>query len=329
MRQFLVRLRHTVAILTAIAVFASSTEAFAGSGPGQPGEDSSYSEENIAGFPDFFRQLQTTASYDEARNNGVLIRVWRAASSDQSVWMAYGIGDGPFQIGGPTETEFAPVVVPYGLESFMIFHVGIDHRIYFNILNPADNSNTGWQAIPNQSTNSPVSAVQFSQNSVQLVYKGDNSDENVYGTWFDGNSWHFEGSIAGGQVFSAPSVTFNKETDQLIVVGRGLDQAVWYSTQTIGQLNWNPWRSLGQQTINSPQIIAAPDGNLVISYISPAQVPMYSTFDPNFNQMTNWTADTSGFLSFNPVRLVLVGAQVWALLTSLGGVGWNKHLTTP
>lgn len=335
MRQFLTRSRHAVAVLTAIAVFTTSTNAFACK-PGQPGESCSYNKENIAndipdGLDDHdpFRELDTFSSFVEARNNGSLLRVWRAASSDNSVWMAYGFGDGPFQIGGPTETEFAPTVVPFGSDSFMVLYVGTDNLIRWNIVTPGQTSGN-WQTIPGQSASDAVSAVQFSGGNIQVVYKGTGTNDlTVYGTWYDGRSWHFEGQIAGGLTFSSPSVTFNPQTNQLVVAVRGTDQAIWTTSQFVGQANWNSWTSMGQTVTQPPRIIAAPNGNYVMSYVGPDQVPMFRTFNRTLGPITDWTPDRSGFLTFNPVTLVLVGAQVWALLTGLGGVGFNKQVTTP
>jgi hypothetical protein len=85
----------------------------------------------------------------------------------------------------------------------------------------------------------------------------------LVGSWCDKSYVEIPG---GGLVLSEPTVTqvFNQVNNQdnstqrwkMIVVARGLDNAVWYTTMDSASLVWrNEWKSLGGQTKWPPKII--------------------------------------------------------------------------
>ena len=62
----------------------------------------------------------------------------------------------PFTV-GTTQTNNSPTVVAWGSNSFMVFHVGVDNKIYYTVVNPSNQNWWGtWYPVPNQSTNMPV-----------------------------------------------------------------------------------------------------------------------------------------------------------------------------
>ena len=354
MRHFLKQSRYAVAALTALAVFTCSTEALAQTG--QPGESKTYNHEEIqATVPDGtsindhlppVQNLETNDSYVEARNGSgneeTLIRVWRSrtanSNGDFPVWYSVNpSSDGPRSDIGTTATSFAPAVVPFQSNRYMIFHVGTDNHIYYVIYDPLSHVNgETWTAIPGATTDNPVSAVQFnSSGAICLVYRG-LTNQNVYGTFFNPNtlSWGNSQGINGGEALSGPSITYNPVSEQLAIAVRGTDQSIWTTRQTVGSSNWSSWLSLGQTTTTSPQIVSSQDGFYTISYVSPGQAPFYRRFNlfmlptnPDPLEPNNgWTQDLSGFLTFCAVMLVANGNNIYSLLTGLDRNGYWKPL---
>jgi hypothetical protein len=92
----------TVVFLTALAVGATATQAFAQIMVGV-GQGGNWTAENVAG------SLKLQDTYSEARNAGHLLSVWRRATNNQ-VWMSLDNGK-PFTIGG-TVTFASPTVAP-------------------------------------------------------------------------------------------------------------------------------------------------------------------------------------------------------------------------
>jgi hypothetical protein len=338
---FLSRWRYAVAVLTIVAVFATSTQTFAQSS--QSGESGEYVPENIGplvhGDPNDspFRSLQTQTDYSEARNGaGTLLRVWRANEDPgvaAPVWMAWGNGDGPFQLGN-TATYVNPVVVPLGPSFWMVFHTGTDGSIYYTVITSPNAGLNGaiwgnsWQRIPfNQTTNMAVSAVQYrTSGAVFVAYRGSGGDPQVYGTWFDGGGWEGVEEIGDGEAVSSPSVTYNPVSDELWVTASGLDNAVWFTHQQIGDNGWPNWSSFDRLTQAPPQIAATTDGRMTVSFVDTAGHPNYRTFDVNLNPQTDWTVDTTGWVTRNAVALVAVGLNLYSLFIGTNNVGYWKQL---
>jgi hypothetical protein len=318
-----------------LTAFAASSEVFGQQIQFTPGK---YNKEFLAdSFP---LQLPTESSYSEYRKNGVLLRAWRA--TDNQVQMSF---DGlPFFTVGttPTETQFAPVVVPWdaggadapGTAHFLVFHTGVDGGIYYTDLfdkaNATQHSGSGqWQKVPGQTTKASVSVAEFDdRGDLFMVYQGAGSDDGVYGTWYDAQqgSWHFVGNIGGGKTLSAPSITYDPVSNELFVVARGLDSAVWSTHQQVGSSTWASWTSMGQTTESSPQIIANARGLMVISYVDPNGNPWYRLFDKGLNPITAWTQDLTHWQTNNPVSLTTNGDIVYSLFTGLDENGWWKQL---
>jgi hypothetical protein len=52
--------------------------------------------------------------------------------------------------------------------------------------------------------------------------------------------------------------------------------------------------------------------------------PQFATFDPFGDRLTNWTTDTSGFQTDNPVTLTANGEVIYALIDGLDDEGFWK-----
>jgi hypothetical protein len=338
------KLISTALLLTAVA---ASSEAF---GQGPTFDSDTYKVETVTVLTGGIREprgpLETESSYSEYRKQGILLKAWRATNNQ--VLMSF--DDLPaFTVGTtPTKTLFAPVVVPWdaggpdapGTAHFLVFHTGVDGRIYYTDLfdktNATQHSGSGqWQTVPGQSTKASVSVAEFdNRGDLFMVYQGAGSDDSVYGTWYDAQqgSWHFIGNIGGGQTLSAPSITYNSVSNELFIVARGLDQAVWSTHQQVGATTWGSWTSLQRttpmkmETVNSPQILANTRGLMVISYVDPNGNPWYQLFDKNLNPVAGWTQDLTHWQTSNPVSLTADGDIVYSLLTGLDGNGWWKKL---
>ncbi|WP_158791376.1 hypothetical protein [Granulicella sp. L60] len=327
--QFLKRLLPVTAILAVLILVASSTKAFATF----PGESSKWNQENVNG-----QTLQTLSQYSEARTVGsfTLIRMWRGESDDQ-VWFSFGNGPsaaiGNFNLGS-TRTYLAPVIVPYGQNSYMALHVGTDDHIYYAMIylnNSGEyQSWTGyWTVISGQTTPYPVSAVQYNVNCgcIYLVYAGYNN-LNVYGMWFDGSTWHDGGSISNGQIYGWPSVTYNPIVNSLTIVGMGTNSVVWVTSQLIGASSWPDWSSTGLYTLYSPTIATDNVGNFIIGGTQSNTIPWYALFDEDFN-FESYEADPTNWRTNNPVTIATNGYLMYALIIGLDHVANWRQLFNP
>jgi hypothetical protein len=224
----------------------------------------------------------------------------------------------PFTL-GTTQTFVSPTVVPLGFDEFGVFHTGTDGRIYYaDVAAPPRNWNLdvndvwsgNWFNVPGQTTNMPVSVVQFRPNSFDLymVYRGSGQDERVYGAWNDDNGWHFGGNIGGGDALSAPSITFNNETQEGGTLGRGprYGQPALATHQPVGASSWPSWTPM------------------VIDILGTDLHPRFATFDPFMNRLTNWTVDASGFQTFGSVTLTANQEVIYGLIDGLDGIGYWK-----
>jgi hypothetical protein len=168
-----------VAVLAALAVVATASGAFA---QALPGESNTYSPERVGGA--ISQHLALRGDFTEARNTGAngagenLLEVWRGADNNQ-VWMS--LNNGAVFTIDETQTLVVPTVVPWGTDSFLVFHTGVDGHIYSAAVFP-DGSTTGWSPVPNNFTNMPVSVAQMGANSmnVYMVYRGQGNDQRVW-----------------------------------------------------------------------------------------------------------------------------------------------------
>ncbi|MCU1223056.1 MAG: hypothetical protein JWQ42_1149 [Edaphobacter sp.] len=323
MFQYLSRWQNAVAVLTILAIFATSTEGFAS----QPGEANTFTPENVDG-----QSLLTQSSYSEARNSaGFLVRVWRG-ESDNQVWLSLNFGQN-FTL-GDTETFVAPTVTALGPDNFMIVHTGTDGNMYYTRIQTNANTWDGsWTRVQGgQTTNLSVSVTQFDsqQELLFMAYRGSGNDQRVFGTWFNNNGWISTGPISNGQALSSPSITFNPNSRRLFVAAQGLDGRIWTSSQPLFSTSWAGWTLMGsEQTATAPQIIAQPGGVMMMSYVASDGRPRYRRFDQNLNALTGWTVDTTGFQTFNPVTLTVAGIFIYALLTGFNDQGFFKQVFSP
>jgi hypothetical protein len=345
MSQYLKRWRSPalslLTVLTVFTVFANS-KGFAASQPSQVGESSHYTPEQIGENADGV-ELSTPDEYREARNNGHIVTAWRGAS-DNRVWVCF---DNLFNVTfGNTATDVSPTVVPYGAGSFMLLHTGVNGGIYYTIINPppADWSgdpeelwNGQWQDVPGETTNMPVSAAPVIRNGVniaqvQIAYRGSGTDTLVYGAWWDPSDsrWNYEGDLAGGRALSAPSVAYNSRQNTFVVLARGLDNQVWMTSQEFTSATWRNWISLNFTTIAQPNITSNVNGYSEISVLGTDNHPRFATFDPEMDQLTDWTVDTTGFQTNNSIPLVANGETIYSLITGLDGIGrWKEVYLNP
>jgi hypothetical protein len=306
------------AVLAAVAVSVTfAAPAFAS----EPGEWGSWTAETVNNHS---MQVASQGTVNEARNDGNLLEVWRGATNN-IVWMSLNNGDA-FQI-GTTETYVSPTVVPWGSDSFMVFHTGVDQNIYYTVVYGDGGYEGQWFAVPNQATNMPVSVTQMGpgSNNVYMVYRGVSSNQ-IWGTMFnsDDGEWQDTQNIGGGQSNSAPSVAWNNLTGQLNVVVRGLDNQVWMIFG--GTDNWSAWYNEGGYTIDTPNIAASPSGQtMFVDYLDPNYNVYYRLYDEWGDTVGDWLQDTTGWQSHYPVALEAIGNAMVAVLTGLDYLAWFKQ----
>lgn len=311
-----------IAVLTALAVSVAFTgEAFA-----QEGEAGSWNEEYVGSD-----QLALRGTISEARNGGELLQAWRGATNN-IVWLSRD-NESAFELRNPdgssTATYVSPTVVPYGQNSFMVFHTGTNGVIYYTQVNPANSTwSLQWYPVPNQASNMTVSVAQLGPGSNQLymVYRGVNSDQ-VWGTLYDGYGWQGAQNIGGGRSPSAPSVTYNYRTGGLFAAVRGNDNQVWMSASGNRGSGWSEWWANGGYTYVSPAIVANGETGLMLlgEVDENTYRPNYRVYASNGSAISDWSQDITGWQTVEAVQLVAVGAAMYVLMTGLNGWSYYKQ----
>ncbi len=326
-------------VLGVVAVFGTTSKALAADF--NDPNNRFHAEQVAEGIFPGVQSLATASPYSEARLtggdfSGLILRTWRGLNDNQ-VWFSFG-NDFPaakylnFNL-GTTATYNAPTVVALNSNSFMAFHVGTNFNIYYTIIivnaNQTVNWSGKWTAIPGQTTNTPVSAANYSNacGCVYLVYTGSGGDPRVYGTWYSGGTWTFGGNIGGGQVYGWPTVTYNPATNELWVVGRGRNTgtSIWFTFQTVGAPNWPAWTDTHANTAMSPSIAANNDGSFIITGTTTTFVPFYALYDRDGDRQEQEN-DSGGGLTFNSVNLVSDGNDIYVLLIGTDNVGYWRQL---
>lgn len=317
--------RWRLALVAGLAAIAMSV-AFGGKAfAAEPGEWGDWVEEHVGN-----QYLAARGTVSEARNNGNLLQVWRGETNN-IVWLSYNNGN-PFQYTNPdgssTQTYYSPTVVPYGTDSFMVFHTGTDGRIYYAQVNSDLSWPGSWTAVPwGQSTNMAVSVTQVGAGSTSLymVYHSSN-DDRVLGTYWNGWGWTPGRTIPGVQTPAAPSVTYNSYTGLWAVV-RGEDNQVWMARSYTGTGgNWGNWTGQSGNTWDSPTIAAGANGHMLVSYVDQNNYRTYfRTYDADGQPTSNWSQDVAGWQTIYSVGLSVIYNTIYAILTGLNGYVYYKE----
>jgi hypothetical protein len=316
-----------IAVLTTLAV----SVAFAGeANAAEPGEWGDWTQEHVGN-----QVLEARGTMSEARNGGSnLLQVWRGETND-IVWMSLN-GGNPFQLansdGTSTETYFSPTVIPYGTNSFMVFHTGTDGRIYYAQVNPDYSWSGSWTVIGwAQSTNMAVSAVQVgaSSTSMYVAYHSSN-DDRVLGTYFNGYAWGPGQQISQGLSPAAPSLTFNSHSGLWAAV-RGEDNQVWMAQSYTGTgSNWASWTPQGGNTWTSPAIASSGTGQMLVSYVDQNSYrPSYRAYGSAGNALGDWSQDITGWQTIYAVGLSVISAAIYVIFTGQNGFVYYKQGYSP
>jgi hypothetical protein len=313
-------------LLAALAVVASTSQAFA---QGQPGEVTNYSLEqvNTAG------RVRSQGTLAEARNGGNLLDVWLAAESTQ-VFLSYNNG-APFTISAGTQTFVSPTVVPFGPSNFLVFHTGIDGNIYYAAVSGPNNA-TGWIQVRGNTTDMSVSVAQIGAGSrnIYMVYRGAGSDPHVYGIWMNAQQeWSSPINVAGGLAAAAPAICLNNTGSSLWVAVIGTDNQLWTTSQRLGAPSWPFFTPRGVYTgpnslnrippgpILAPSCAATANGDVVMAYVDGNDHPNYAVFFDGGGLVSQWTEDLASFRNNwqtpYAVNLSSSGNTVYSLFTSL------------
>jgi hypothetical protein len=209
-------------------------------------------------------EVHTNTGYNEARINGVLMEVWEG-NTNQNVWMSINNGL-PFTF-SEALTNNTPTVVPYGSSGFMIFFTGTDNHIWYSFVGTNGSNPDQWYQVPNQTTGQPVAAAPMGgpgATNVFVVYRG-NTNNNIYQTWYDGNSgtWSNGEVVGGGVSVSHPAVTYNIATNQMVVAIRGTSNQLLTNSQTLGAQGWGSWKNTNIPCFGPPALVSIPSGLLV------------------------------------------------------------------
>ena len=299
--------------LAALAVVASTSQAFA---QGQPGESKNYNFENVATAG----HVRSAGTLAEARNGGNLLDVWRADDTTNQVWLSWNNGT-PFTIASTTQTFVSPAVAPVGSSGFMVFHTGTDGNIYRSLVTGNDVF-TGWVSVPGNTTNMTVSVAQMGvdSNNIYMVYRGSGSDTQVWGTWMNSQGeWSSPINIAGGLSNVSPAICLNNTGSSLWVVVVGTDNQIWTTSQFLGAPSWPFFTPRGRNVLAAnvpPSCAGTAAGTEVMAYVDVNGDPTYGSFDNAGNTVTGWTQDTAGSATIRGVNLSANGNTIYSLFTA-------------
>lgn len=319
--------RWRLALIAALSALGLSL-AFAGPAlAAEPGESSSWSPEMVNNQN---MQVSSQGPVSEARNSGRLLEVWRGATNNQ-VWVSFNNGPA-YTLGNYTATNVTPTVVPYGPDSFMVFHTGTDGNIYYTtVYNDGSWENT-WFQVPWQTTNMPVSVTQMGPGSYDLymVYRGSGNDQRVWGTSYSDVGWGTANNIGGGTSPSAPSVAWNDFVARPYVVLRGGDNQVWMNSViggTDAAPTWGSWFQEGGSTIDTPHLAVITNGYFMVDYLDANLRVQTRTYDPNGNPISGWWQPESTYWQTQfPAQLAAYGAAIYMLINGLNGLDYWKQV---
>jgi hypothetical protein len=325
------------AVLAAVAItlLASGGEAFA----------TTWIPEEAGGS-----QVYSNGPASEAYNGGNHLDVW-LGHTDDNVWFSYNNGNA-FQV-GDTATNVAPTVVALGDGNFAVFNVGTNNNVYWTYTSGGNPGQPGswvsWRqvtATDGVQTGLPVAVTQLGPNSDELymVWRGNGSDTQLYGSYFNGTWWSTVQNIGGATGFQ-PSITWNPAGQAIWVTVRGENGAIWLNSQNYGSSQWNGWYEMagGPQNGTSPSIqteyiynagddsfsddsycmdVAATDGSGHVFYEG---ISTSNNYGREFNLM-GWTEDPGGYQTTYGVNQSSPQASgsgaVYALINGLGGDDW-------
>jgi hypothetical protein len=100
------------------------------------------------------------------------------------------------------------------------------------------------------------------------------------------------------------------------------------ANQVVGETGWSNWAPMGVATYNAPNITTNIRGYSEISVLgrtsdshSRAQ---FATFDPEMEQLSNWTWDATGWETDRALPVAADGEIIYALIDGLDGFGYWK-----
>jgi hypothetical protein len=135
-----------------------------------------------------------------------------------------------------------------GNGNFAVFNVGTDHNVYWTFTQNGDPGNpASWNPwtqltpIGGVQTDLPMAVTQLGENSnhLYMVWRGNGSDTQVYGSYFNGGGWGPVETLQGATNFQ-PSIIFDAFSEAIWVSVRGVvGGGVWLNSQNLGSPNWN------------------------------------------------------------------------------------------
>ena len=315
----------TVALVTALAVFAGTTSAFAA----QPGEGTQWSDETTNG-----NSVQTQDTYGEAYGGitGNRVNIFRG-DTDNHVWVSVN-GGGAFGIGSngnpnTTQTLVAPRVI-YSNNFFYAFHTGTDGFIYWSRVadttlgagTPAADIASqwsNWTQITGNFTNQSVS-VASDPFGLLMTYRGRGADTRLWSAWLNVGSDVFNSAVPmGGQVSnSAPVVSYSPVFNTFTAVFRGLlDNQVYRMSQVAGQTSWSdPVVMSGITTGTSPVVADDSQGNQLIAAVDLNGGIHFEAIEAA-GLSFGWSTESAGMVTDVPVFLSVANGVFFVLATAI------------
>jgi hypothetical protein len=313
------RVIRFLALMTAIAALTL------GKASAQTLQDPYVSFEMVNGSQLF---MASGTGYNEARINGNLMEVWEGANN-QNVWMS--INNNQAFTFSEALTNTTPTVVPWGTRGYMVLFTGTDNHIWYSFVGTDGSHSSQWFQVPhNQTTGMPVAAAPMGgegTTNVYVAYRGGGNDQQIYQTWYDGQSgtWSESTLVGNLQSPSQPAVTYNIATNQIVVTAQGEDNQLWMNSQTLGASGWGGWWDTGVAYFGPPALVSIPSGYMVTEALSDSNndftLALFNSNGALINTLDDSQAGYYGYTSAlgpffanaETVNLTTIGDQVWGL----------------
>jgi hypothetical protein len=289
------------------------------------GESSSWTPEQLP-----TGGLWSSDTLGEARDtDNVALRMWRADDLSGAIWASYN-GGPAYQLNG--STRFAPEVVAFG-NGFAAFHTGNDDRVYWATTQGGAHAGewTAWSAVPGQYAGTRISATQVTSSgdrALYIAYRAPGEDTTLWGTYFDGSSWHNAQRMGDGTSWTGPSVTFDRATDRIWAAMTGANERPHYAYQYRGQSTWSSWLPLegSPDSFHPPAIAADESGNVLFGVVGMDARISYQAHNTTTGYWSGWSQDITNWQTIDEIAFAVThGGDFYSLITGLTDQVWFKR----
>jgi hypothetical protein len=314
-----------LAVVALVAAIAVTVGVAAPALAAQPGEGTSWSQEQAGGSQIYARGI--TQARD---SSGHLVEVWRGYDNNY-IWISVDHQPARQWVSADQvvpQTYAAPQIV-WTEWGFRVYHTGTDGNIYYAGLSLNGDQISilgGWVRIPNAYTRNdqpPAVTALPGGESVYLAWAGATGN-GIWGSYFDGvhRIWDYPSQIDSTWTELAPAIAFSNQggwNDIVLAYTDVLDRTVRVRYQRYGSPTWSGEYNLfgGSYTDQTPQIAltATGAGQIAIRRYQTDWIQLASIWsDRTWN---GWSDESTYFTTPNPPELVANYDRIYLVAASV------------